>query len=329
MRQVFATLSRCLAQDPAVALVTVVDARGSTPREAGARMVVTIAGDIAGTIGGGRLELEAIDAAKALVAAGRDTFETRRFALGPSLGQCCGGTVTLGIEVVTAARKAEMDDLAAREAEGGLTTRALVRTGAPVVRTVLPFAGRAASALLTPDGALAETFAPKRRSFALFGAGHVGRALVFALAPLPFDILWVDERREMFPSHVPSSVEIRLTRDPAGLIPDLQPGAFVAIMTHDHEIDLAILHACLSGERPAYVGLIGSATKRARFESRLKDLGVPSHVSSQFRCPIGVPGIGSKEPALIAAAVAAELLIEDEKLQTQQMPADRRRAAIT
>lgn len=328
MRSVFATLSRCLAQDPAVALVTVVEARGSTPREAGARMVVTKAGDIAGTVGGGRLELEAIDIAKALVAAGRDTFESRRFALGPSLGQCCGGTVTLGIEVVTAGRKGEMDALAAREADGGLTTRALVHEGEPVVRTVLPFLGRSVSALLTPDGALAETFAPKRRTVALFGAGHVGRSLVLALAPLPFDVVWVDERREMFPSHVPSSVEIRLTGAPAALVPALGPDAFVVIMTHDHEIDLAILHACLAGARPAYAGLIGSATKRARFERRLKDFGVPAHVASQFHCPIGVPGIRSKEPALIAAAVAAELLIEDEKLQTQHVPADRRRAAV-
>ncbi|WP_244635849.1 xanthine dehydrogenase accessory protein XdhC [Chthonobacter albigriseus] len=308
-------MARCLASNPVVALVTVVGARGSTPREAGARMVVTASGDIAGTVGGGRLELEAIETAKALLATGTDTFATRDFALGPSLGQCCGGHVTLGIETITAARRGDIEALAEREAGGGLMTSATVRPGAGLVRVPLDETAAAATAFFAGDGSLVEAFGPRRRRLYLFGAGHVGRALVFALAPLPFDVIWVDERRDMFPAMVPQSVDLVVTDGPATIIADAPPGAFALIMTHDHGVDLDILHAALKSGALGYVGLIGSATKRARFESRLRTLGLGPQASCEFRCPIGVPGIQSKEPAMIAAAVAAELLIEDERIR--------------
>lgn len=311
MIPVFATLARLLATEPAVALVTVAGVRGSAPREAGARMIVTAGGDIAGTIGGGRLELEAIAAARAMIAAGTESFAVRRFALGPALGQCCGGHVTLGIETIAVSRLGEVASLARAEAAGPFETEAEVAEGAPVHRRLVgPTAADPGADL--DDGVLREVFGAAGRPVWLFGAGHVGRALVLALAGLPFRVTWVDERAEMFPGAVPGNVRLVVAERPEELMPSAPEGAMVLVMTHDHAVDLAIVHAALARPGIGYVGVIGSATKRTRFERRLEELGHAPERARAFRCPIGVPGIRSKEPAVIAAAVAAELLIEDE-----------------
>lgn len=309
----FATLRRLLACDPAAVLVTVVGARGSTPREAGARMVVSASGAIAGTIGGGRLELDAIETARALAGEGRDTTAIRRFALGPALGQCCGGHVTLALEVFTQTRAGEIGALADAEAAGPFVTEAVLREGEPLTRVLVGSASGAPAAMLDGDRLL-EVFGRRDRTVYLFGAGHVGRAVVLALAPLPFEVVWVDERRDMFPAAVPGSVRLVVTDRPADVAAGAAPGAFALIMTHDHGVDLEILHSVLAHGGYGYAGLIGSDTKRARFESRLRQLGLDDEAAKSFRCPIGVPGIHSKEPAMIATAVAAELLIEDERL---------------
>ncbi|WP_181706835.1 xanthine dehydrogenase accessory protein XdhC [Chthonobacter rhizosphaerae] len=322
MSAVFATLAKVLAAEPAVALVTVVGARGSTPREAGARMVVTAAGAISGTIGGGRLELEAVDAARALASAGRDTAILRRFALGPALGQCCGGHVTLAIEAITAAHRPEIEALSAGEAAGGLVTAARFTEGQGVRRAIVGHGPASPTARLADDGTLHEVFGERRRPVYLFGAGHVGRAVVLALAPLPFRVLWVDERADMFPAAMPRTAEPVVTDRPEVVAAAMEEGAFALVMTHDHGVDLAIMHAALRARRHAFLGLIGSATKRARFESRLQALGLPAAEARAFRCPIGVSGITSKEPALIAAAVAAELLIEDEAVRARRHPGE-------
>lgn len=315
MKRIFATLARRLEADPVVALVTVVKARGSTPREAGARMMVTADGSIAGTVGGGRLELEAIEGAREAIAAGTAHFELRAFALGPGLGQCCGGHVTLAIETFTQAMRTDLLALAEAEVEGGLRTLAAIEGSKPLARQRLDRrAFGPATAWIDKDGRLCETFAPQDRPVLIFGAGHVGRSLVLALAPLPFAVRWIDERAEMFPAAVPANIECVVDPDPARIARAARPGSFILIMTHDHGMDLDILHAALETEDLGYVGLIGSATKRARFESRLTALGMDSQKSSEFRCPIGLAGIRSKEPALIAASVAAELLVEDERL---------------
>jgi xanthine dehydrogenase accessory factor len=311
MTAVFATLARLLARDPVAALVTVVGVRGSAPRDAGARMLVSMAGDIAGTVGGGRLEMEAIEAATAMMAAGSDDVRLRRFALGPALGQCCGGHVTLAVETIAAARRGEIAALAAAEANGGMRTEAAFAEGAPVLRIVAGHVDAEPAAALE-DGRLVEVFARARRPVFLFGAGHVGRALVLALAPLPFAVTWVDERADMFPAAVPGNTRLVATDRPAEVLAGAPDGSFALVMTHDHAIDLAIVDAALRTPAVRHLGLIGSATKRARFESRLQALGHDAAVARSFRCPIGVPGIRSKEPAVIAAAVAAELLAEDE-----------------
>ena len=193
LMHLFATLLRLIDRDGAGALVTVVRARGSTPREAGARMVVASDGAISGTIGGGRLEAEAIDAAARLMARAGDTTETLALALGPALGQCCGGHVTLLVEAVTAARRGEIAELADAVAVRPVKVEATVQPGRPVDRHILgPAEGPAFADL--DHGHLIEAIGRTLRPVYLFGAGHVGRSLVLALAPLPFAVTWIDER---------------------------------------------------------------------------------------------------------------------------------------
>ncbi len=312
MKEVFAPLHRLLLRDGAAALVTVVGAKGSTPREAGARMVVSIDGALSGTIGGGRLELEAMERAIAAVQTGRDGAERIDLALGPSVGQCCGGAVSILIETFSLARLDDVQALAHVEAEGSFQTVGRVAGGAPVHRRVVSRDHAAPTACLD-DGELTESFGDPLRTLLLFGAGHVGRAVVLALAPLPFRVRWIDSRGSAFPDLPLARLERVVTGTPAAELAAAPSDAFVLIMTHDHGIDLDILHAALSENRFPYVGVIGSRTKRARFEHRLVELGHATDRARAFTCPIGVPGITSKEPAHIAVSVVAELLIVDEK----------------
>ena len=268
------------------ALVSVIATKGSAPRDAGARMIVTPEG-YHGTIGGGTLEWRAIATAQAMLAGGAAARITSH-ALGPELGQCCGGQVELATEVFTANSLGSARELAARETEGAFTIDRLI-------------AGRS----------MDQTFGDDNRRLYLFGAGHVGKALVLALAPLPFNVYWIDTRPGAFPAAVPRNVTLSINAD-LGAAPD---GSLVFIMSHSHALDLAITEAALRNPNLAYVGLIGSATKRARFEKRLRAGNVPENRVASLICPIGVSGIQSKEPAAIAAATAAQILVLDEKLR--------------
>ncbi len=156
--------------------------------------------------------------------------------------------------------------------------------------------------------------APKPRSIFLFGAGHVGRALVLALAPLPFQVMWIDPRPNAFPSAVPTNVKLIQPDDPLSCLEDVPSGSLVFVMSHSHALDLAIVDATLRIENISHVGLIGSATKRARFGKRLAEAGVSAARIQGLICPIGVAGITSKHPAAIAAAVVAQVLQLDSEL---------------
>jgi xanthine dehydrogenase accessory factor len=138
---------------------------------------------------------------------------------------------------------------------------------------------------------------------------------VLALAPLPFAVTWVDPRPDAFPAHLPANVTMRRLDDPAAALVDAPAGAFVLVMSHSHQLDLALVHAALADDRFPYVGLIGSKSKRARFEKRLAAGGVPGARIAALVCPIGGGAILSKTPAVIAAATAAELLARDEALR--------------
>jgi xanthine dehydrogenase accessory factor len=252
-----------LAREDAV-LVTVDETQGSVPRERGAWMAV-FAVDVAGTIGGGHLEFDAIGAARRMLA-GEPGEPVRHYALGPSLGQCCGGRVRLRFERVGAA------DVPALEAR----------------------------------------LAPRLAPLALFGGGHVGRALVNVLSTLPFAITWIDSRDEIFPAQVPPNVGCEHSDPVHAAVGELAAGSRVLVMSFSHAEDLDVVAACLRRQRERadlpYVGLIGSRTKWATFRHRLRERGFTDAELAHVTCPIGVPGITGKEPEVVAVSVAAQVL---------------------
>jgi xanthine dehydrogenase accessory factor len=147
---------------------------------------------------------------------------------------------------------------------------------------------------------------------ALFGGGHVGKALVNVLGTLPFDVTWIDSRDEIFPAQVPDNVRCEHSDPVQAAVNDVVPHSRVLIMSFSHAEDLDIVAACLKrlrerGDLP-YVGLIGSKTKWATFRHRLEERGFRKQELAQVTCPIGVPGITGKQPEVIAIAVAAQLL---------------------
>jgi xanthine dehydrogenase accessory factor len=317
----WATIAEALGRHGRCAMVTVADTQGSAPREAGARMIVMPDGGFHGTIGGGALEWRALADARTLLAEDAPQPRLRRQPLGPELGQCCGGSVRLLIEVFDRTMAHVVAELAAREAGGDFATVArLPQSGGALARKILDAPASRSRVEIAPDGTILETFARQARSLYLFGAGHVGRALVLALAPLPFEVTWIDPRREAFPAATPGNVRCVHLPDPAAALAGAPPEAFVLVMTHSHALDLALVHAALEAERFAYVGLIGSATKRARFRKRLADLGLSAESIAHLACPIGLAGIASKAPAAIAASVAADLLIRHEAVEHGKEP---------
>ena len=263
-----------LATAPAV-LVTVDRVSGSVPREQGAWMAV-FGQDTINTVGGGRLEFDAIQhardrlrepVAQAPSAGANAAVHVQRYPLGPALGQCCGGVVHLRFESVGPHDIAE------------LSTR------------------------------LQSTFAP----LALFGGGHVGRALITVLGNLPFKVLWVDSRDEIFPPDLPANVRCEHSDPVHAAVAHLPSRTRVLIMSFSHAQDLDIVAACLQRQRErsdlVTIGLIGSKTKWAQFTKRLDARGFSREELAQVTCPIGLPGIQGKQPQVIAVAVAAQLLM--------------------
>ena len=259
-----------LTHSPAI-LVTVQGTQGSAPREKGAWMGVWTDGQI-GTIGGGHLEWDALRQcrealAKAPASPANALEWEQAVALGPSLGQCCGGRVRLGFEKVGAK-------------DGAAISQRLASLSTPV---------------------------------ALFGGGHVGWAIVQALAPLPFQVRWIDSRDGCFPEETGATLQTEHSDPVQSAVADLAPGSVVLIMSFSHAEDLDIVAACLERRRGAddlpFVGLIGSRTKWATFRRRLTDRGFTEAELTGITCPIGLPGIEGKAPAVIAASVVAQLLL--------------------
>ncbi len=292
-------------------MVSLLEVHGSAPREVGARMVILQDGGFTGTIGGGALEWQAIASAqRALTQAVRDgaapAVRIIKQALGPNLGQCCGGSVRLLVEVFAPARLSEIAPLMTAERGGVFATEGHMEEHR--VHRVIVADGH------IPDAALlSEQFGEKKQTLALFGAGHVGRALVVALAPHNFKIEWIDSRAGAFPSLIPGDVNILPSLDPVGALAGLPDDTFVLVMSHSHALDLDVVCAALRAGRFAYVGLIGSATKRARFQSRLRQADLSAAEIAKMVCPIGIAGIKSKQPAAIAASVVADLLCRVER----------------
>jgi len=244
--------------------VTITRARGSTPREAGARLLVGRTAAL-GTVGGGRLEWEAVETARRMLDGG-PAITDLDMPLGPALGQCCGGHVTLRLERADAGTLSLLEEAERREAEG-------------------------------------------RPAVLLFGAGHVGKAIAAALAPLPLAVRWIDERAHEFPDPMPLGIEKVVSANALDHVAAAAPGSGYLILTHSHALDFAITAAVLDRGDAAYAGLIGSATKRRRFEREYRARGGDPAALDRLTCPIGGALKGDKRPAVIAALAAAEVLV--------------------
>ncbi|WP_305822389.1 xanthine dehydrogenase accessory protein XdhC [Massilia brevitalea] len=299
---------------PAV-LVTVAIVEGSVPREPGAKMLVTRDG-FAGTVGGGHLEHRAIDMARTMLEEG-GLARLERFALGPSLGQCCGGIAHLVFEVVDREQMALLDKRRNEDtwrliAIGGMGPSLFDGAGRQLAGAPAPGFDRTRGTHVFTDADgrrwLADSVFAPRAHLMLFGAGHVGAAIVRALAEPPCRVTWVDERDDMFPAEVPANVTVEATDTPEALVAQAAPGTSFLVMTHSHALDLRLSIAILSRPGADWFGLIGSDTKRRQFEHRLRERGIANERIDAMVCPIGLPGIAGKAPAVIAVAVAAQLL---------------------
>ncbi len=307
--------------------VSVIRAEGSAPCTVGSAMTVFCDG-FQGTIGGGALELAALEAAHTMLdrPSGANWLRTLRdFPLGPSLGQCCGGHVQLLFERVTASEAVSVDNtsgaivvrpvasgvplamIANRKADGDGWPLAVRRA----VRDMLSGARPNAATLL--DGWFIEPVEVQRDVLFLYGAGHVGRAVVHTFAGLPFDIYWVDTDAKRYPDVLPKGVHQLLAANPADAARHAPADAWHVVMTFSHAIDFEVCHAVLARGDFAYLGVIASKTKRARFIKRLRDAGVADNQIARLQAPIGLAGLEGKDPSQIAVSVAADFLFRRQE----------------
>lgn len=242
-------LAELQQRSEACVLVTIIEERGSTPRNSGSKMVVSD-DRIYETIGGGHLEFKAMEIAREMLRTRTQDTRLERFSLGASLGQCCGGA------------------------------------------TVLLF----------------EPMGQPQAHIALFGAGHVGRALVPLLASLPCKVRWIDSRENEFPAFIPAGVEKVVNDDVVDEVERMPVGSYFIVMTHNHQLDLELTAEILKRNDFAYYGLIGSKTKRVKFEHRLRDRGFTAETVQRMRCPMGIAEVKGKLPAEIAISIAGEII---------------------
>jgi xanthine dehydrogenase accessory factor len=304
-------------REAAVVRVLVAEVRGSSPREAGACMLVSRAG-IHGTIGGGNLEWQAMEAAQSLLlATTHSPVALRRLVLGRELGQCCGGVVQLWLERFTPLDLPLLRRAAALASAGGCAAIISELSGEGSVRRRLQAEPAPAHppVQLSVDGEktlLIESVATAHAVLWLYGAGHVGQALIRVLAELPFEVTWIDSRAELLPAGLPGNVHPLCPQAPLNTVPLAPAAARFLVMTHDHALDYALCRAILERGDFAWLGLIGSKSKGARFRSRLERDGLTPEAIRRLVCPIGVEGVESKWPAAIAVGVAAQLLRSPE-----------------
>ena len=242
-------LGHCRENNTNCVLVTVIDTKGSTPRDCGSKILVT-ADRQYDSIGGGHLELRCITLARELLINNAETTRLAEFSLGPSLGQCCGGHVSV----------------------------------------------------------LLEKFAAREIPLYLFGAGHVADALTDILAKLPLRVQWIDNREHIGSLPEEKASSVIYNDDPLEAVEDAPEGAFYLVMTHDHSLDLQLVESILKRGDSRYCGLIGSASKSARFRKRLQQRGLNESAIAQLDCPAGFEGLSGKRPMEIAVAMAAKII---------------------
>lgn len=342
------TLQRLQQQQIPAVMVTVASTIGSTPREPGAKMIVT-SDQMYGTIGGGNLEHQACAIARSQLDSA-ESSQLKRFPLGAGLGQCCGGLVNLMFEpvlessnwvasaarlqaqgkdwvrvVATKTKESDEDseqlmfatDQLDLESSHSAETLELIEAAKLMLqsseKTALHQVGESSDCFFF-DVARKPDF-----HLVLFGAGHVGRAIVNILRDLPVQISWVDNRDNQFPMEIPDNVESLCTDIPEAEVDAAPAGSYFLVMTHDHALDQSLAEQILKRDDFAYFGLIGSASKRRMFETRMHRRGIAKHRFERMVCPIGVDGIDSKQPAAIAISVAAELMqVYDQALASHK-----------
>jgi len=290
----------------ALAMVTIVGAQGSTPREMGARMLVW-PDRFTGTIGGGSLERQGLDQARKLLSQATRRHALQDYPLGPLLGQCCGGHVRLLVERVDGDSLGWLEPAAQAREPFALT--ALFDDG-QITRAIEAAAGASDSPRIPiPEvRRVSETIRPALPRLVIFGAGHVAQAVARAFAPLPFHLDWLASREDLRPEASGTRATI-LTEDELQEAVEAAPAdTLFAIFTHSHDLDYRLTRAVLARGDFRYLGLIGSRTKRARFEGRLRDDGLADADLARLTCPIGIAELKSKAPAVIAISLAAELL---------------------
>ena len=292
------TLTETVTQHGPTARVVIAAHQGSSPREVGASMLVWSSGQ-SGTIGGGALEHQATQHARSLLATKEKALT--HTALGPKLNQCCGGAVTLFTEVFTAETLPEPNSLIARPTNDPAMPLAVKR---------LLATARNQGALPAPhllQGWMIEPLAHPTRQLWIWGAGHVGRALIHTLAPLSdLHITWIDTAPSRFPDTIPDNTTALPVETPTNATELAPRNAEHLILTYSHALDLDLCHRLLLHGFQS-LGLIGSQTKWARFQSRLRALGHTPQTIAKITCPIGDPSLG-KHPNAIAIGVAAQLL---------------------
>jgi xanthine dehydrogenase accessory factor len=351
------TLIEFLNCEPVVVRIVVAEVRGSTPREPGAFMLVGC-DSVAGSIGGGQLEWEAVASARDLLADAAVAARVNKVVLAADVGQCCGGVVSVWLERFTREDLGLLrmaSDAGARGhavlsstiAGGGVERRvarhavAGAAAGTRVDGAGLRADGVARSDAGGADGVVSATAAeatdrlllePRRRALPvltrdavgaptlierlddefpavwLYGAGHVGHALARILVDLPLRLTWIDSRAELLPDTLGGVARILRDPDSVATVSEAPVGAYFIVMSHSHPLDYALCHALLERNDFAWLGLIGSLSKAARFRSRLTRIGLGADVIRKLVCPIGVAGIDSKWPAAIAVSVAAQLM---------------------
>ena len=320
----------------AVVRATVIEVKGSAPRDIGAAMFVT-ADSIHATIGGGSLEFEIMAAARAMMSSTtmpRPMWQRHivNAALGPDMGQCCGGYVRVLLELLG---PAECDHLLAIPALAFADTTpspspspslALVlahplAAGAPP--SLVPSATdkpQAVTTGITDDGlAFTAALSGQYTPLFLYGAGHIGRALIGHLVALDCDVHWVDIDAMRFPSDMPLSAHRVIAANPAIIAKHAPSGAIHLVVTHSHALDEAICHQLLTDDNFARLGLIGSATKAARFRGRLAKAGIGENTIEKLVCPMGLAAITGKAPARVALSIAAQIAVWQQELDSQQM----------
>lgn len=300
------TLDQAVADHGRVVRIVVAKTLGSAPRDTGTAMLVWPSGQ-SGTIGGGTLEYQAVSAARSFLETSEGDWQShqRTVPLGPELGQCCGGSVTLLYEVFAAQEIATLMEIKKR--------------GACFVRPGIGGAPSTENHTTAGDGLssgwMTEIFLPPKIAIWVYGAGHVGRALVTVLTTLKYDITWVDTTPDRFPTVCPPGVTPLIAANPADAVRYAPPDARHLILTYSHAHDLEICHRVLS-HGFFFVGLIGSATKWARFRKRLVNLGHTQAQINRITCPIGQPELG-KSPESIAVGVACQVLTKDTVAQAR------------